>query len=75
MGKILVYKPGGGGTFYKRLMVMCRWMGSRFHDWMDYNGVAFSIELQQLGRTLSDAFRIRQFFIFTVSKRTSVFVL
>ena len=21
---------------------MCRWMGSHFHDWIDYNGVAFS---------------------------------
>ena len=19
---------------------MCRWMGSHFHDWIDYNGVA-----------------------------------
>ena len=54
---------------------MCRWMGSRFHDWIDYNGLAFSIELLQLGRKLSDVFGIRQFFIFTVSKRTSVFLL
>ena len=23
---------------------MCRWMGSRFHYWIDYNGVAFSIK-------------------------------
>ena len=21
---------------------MCRWMGSHFYDWIDYNGVAFS---------------------------------
>ena len=21
---------------------MCRWMGSHFHDWIDYNGLAFS---------------------------------
>ena len=28
-----------------RLMGMCHWMGSHFHDWIDYNGVAFSIEL------------------------------
>ena len=28
-----------------RLMGMCRWMGLHFHDWIDYNGVAFSIEL------------------------------
>ena len=37
---------------HKRLMGMCRWMGSHFHDWIDYNGVAFSIEL--LGLTFSD---------------------
>ena len=24
---------------------MCRWMGSPFYDWIDHNGVAFSIEL------------------------------
>ena len=35
-------------------MGMCRWMGSPFHDWFDYNGVAFSIELPAWGRTFSD---------------------
>ena len=35
------------------LMGMCRWMGSHFHDWVDYNGVAFSIELQEWGRIFS----------------------
>ena len=39
---------------YKRLMGMCRWMGSHFHDWIDYNGVAFSKELLEWGRTFSD---------------------
>ena len=31
-------------------------MGSHFHDWIDYNGVAFSIELLVLewGGTFSD---------------------
>ena len=24
-------------------MGMCRCMGSHFHDWIDYNGVSFSI--------------------------------
>ena len=48
---------------------MCRWMRSLFHNWIDYNGVAFSIELLECGRTFSD-FGVRQFFIFTVSKRT-----
>ena len=33
---------------------MCRWMGSHFHDWIDYNGVAFSIELLEWGRTFPD---------------------
>ena len=37
---------GGGGELllpYKRLML--------FHDWSDYNGVTFSIELQEWGHT------------------------
>ena len=33
---------------------MCRLMGSNFHDWIDYNGVAFSIALLEWGRTFSD---------------------
>ena len=44
---------GGGVLPYKRLMGMCRWMGSHFHDWSDYNGVAFSIELLEWGRKFS----------------------
>ena len=39
--------------YRRRLMGMCRWMGSPFHDWFDYNGVAFSIELRAWGRTFS----------------------
>ena len=53
---------------------MCRWMGSHFHDWIDYTGVAFSIELLEWSRTFSDFGGVRQFFIFTVSKRTRMFV-
>ena len=49
-----VLRPPRGVLPYKRLMGMCRWMGSHFHNWIDYNGVAFSIELLQLGRTFSD---------------------
>ena len=30
---------------------MCRWMGSHFHDWIDYNGVALSIELLEWGKS------------------------
>ena len=33
---------------------MCRWMGSHFCDWFNYNGVAFSIELLEWGNTFSD---------------------
>ena len=46
-----VNSPGGGLLPYKRLMGMCRWMGSHFHDWIDYNGVALSIELLERDRT------------------------
>ena len=44
---------GGGVLSYKRLMGMCRWMGSHFHDLIDYYGVALSIELLW-GRTFSN---------------------
>ena len=44
----------GGGLPYKRLMGMCCCMGSHFHDWNDYNGVAFLIELLEWGRTFFD---------------------
>ena len=43
----------GGLLPSNRLMGMCRWMGSHFHDWIDYNGVAFSIELLEWGRIFS----------------------
>ena len=36
-----------------RLMGMCRWMSSRFHGWIDYNEVAFSLELVEWDRTCS----------------------
>ena len=42
---------------YKRLLGMCGWMGSHFHDWSDYNRVAFSIELLELVRKFSDFWR------------------
>ena len=47
--------PGGGGGVlpYKRLIGMCHWMGSHFHDWIDYNDVAFSIDLLEWGHTFS----------------------
>ena len=48
-------RGGGGGVLHnKRLMGMCHWMWSHFHDWIDYRGVAFSIDLLGWGRTFSD---------------------
>ena len=70
---IVLGRPGSGALPFKRLIGMCRWMGSHFHDWTDYNGVAFSKELLEWGRTFSD-FWGRELFILTVSKRTRIFV-
>ena len=43
---------GGGGVLPSdRLMGMYRWMGSHFHRWIDYNGVAFLSELLGSNRT------------------------
>ena len=44
-------KFGLKGLHYKNLMGMCRWIGSLFHDWLDHNGVAFSVELLEWGPT------------------------
>ena len=35
------------------LLGMCRWTGSHFHNWVDYNGDTFLIELLKWGRTFS----------------------
>ena len=37
----------------KILLGLCRWMGSHFHNWTDYNGVTFLVELLEWGRTFS----------------------
>ena len=52
---------------------MCRWMGSHFHDWIGFYGVAF-LGLLEWGRTFSD-FWVTHFFVFTVSKCTRIFLL
>ena len=47
--------PGGEGvTPLQGLIGMCSWMGSHFHDWSDFNGVAFSIDLLEWGSKFSD---------------------
>ena len=55
--------------------MMCRWMGSHFHDWIDYNGVAFSESFFRVGSQIFCFLGVRQFFIFTDSKGTRMFVL
>ena len=48
-------RGGGGGVLpNKTLIRTCRGMGSYFHNGIDYNGVVFSIELLEWGRTFSD---------------------
>ena len=47
-------RGGRGGLLRSnRIMGMCRWIGSPFQEWIDYNGVAFSIELLEWGRKFS----------------------
>ena len=47
--------PGGEGVLpYERPVGMCCWMGSHFHDWIEYDGAAFLIELLEWGHTFSD---------------------
>ena len=69
--------PCGGWVVlpYKRLMEMSRLVGSHFHDWIDYNGVAFSESFFRMGSNIFCFFGVRQFFIFTVCKGTRIFVL
>ena len=45
----IAWRGGGGVISYRRLMGMCRWMGWHDHDWIDYHGVAFSVELLEWG--------------------------
>ena len=37
--------PPGGVLPSGRLMGMCRWMGSHFHEWIDFYRVAFLFKL------------------------------
>ena len=42
---------GQDDSFIARLLGVCRWMGSHFHNWTDYNGVTFLVELLEWGHT------------------------
>ena len=50
--------PGGGALPINGLMGMCRLIGSHFHDWTDYNGVAFSSTFSRVTRMGSHFSRI-----------------
>ena len=50
-------------------------MGSHFHDWINYNGVAFSIELLEWGRTFLDVWGKKVLRIYTVSKLIRMLLL
>ena len=46
-------------------MGMCRWMGSYFQDWIDYDGVAFSTEFPKelrecMGSPIVGFFEVRK---------------
>ena len=50
---IELFARGRGVLPSKRLLRMRRWMGSHFHNWIDYNGITFLVELLKWGRTFS----------------------
>ena len=51
---VKVTDPPGGGLLPRNMLIgMCKWMGSHFGDWIDHNGVEFSMELLEWGRTFS----------------------
>ena len=68
---------GGGGGWggalpINGLMGMCRWMGSHFHDWTDYNGVAFSsifYRVTRMGSHFCWILRVRKFWQVVIYKR------
>ena len=69
-------EEGRGVPPYEALMGTCRWMGSHFHDWINYNnGLAFSIEFTRMGLHIFGFWGVRQLFMFTVTKRTRMFAL
>ena len=53
LGTVRKWVTGGGVLPSKMVMEMCHWMGSHFHNWTDYNGVTFLVELLEWGHTFS----------------------
>ena len=51
----------GGILPSKRLLGMCRWMGSDFHNWTDYNGVYNFNRVTRMGSQIFGIFGIGKF--------------
>ena len=52
---------GGGVLPSSRVMGMCRWMGSHFHDWIDYYGVAFFVRVTRMRSFIFRIFGVGKF--------------
>ena len=52
---------GGGVLPSSRVMGMCRLMGSHFHDWIDYYGVAFFVRVTIIGSFIFRILEVRKF--------------
>ena len=55
--------PRGRGVLpSKRPLGMCRWMGSHFHNWVDYNGVGYIFSrITRMGSHIFEISGIRKF--------------
>ena len=52
---------GGGVLPSSRVMGMCRLMGSHFHDWIDYYGVAFFVRVTRMRSFIFRIFGVGKF--------------
>ena len=52
---------GGGVLPSSRVMGMCRWVGSHFHDWIDYYGVAFFVRVTRMRSFIFRIFGVGKF--------------
>ena len=56
------FPPGKVGVLpSSRLMGMCRWMESHFHDWIDCYGVALFIRVTRMGSHIFNILGVRKF--------------
>ena len=72
---VVLLKTSVGGWVLPGLLGMCRWMGSHFHDCIDYNGRRIFNGVTRMVSHIFGFYGARRFFIFTDSKRTRTFVL